>query len=90
MLGNSRNATKEVYRIQNELIKKSYEHSMNWIAEQKKHNNLSLEDEYAAYERINDNLGQYIELLKESGYTEAQISKQITELVKATTKKNTE
>ena len=43
---------REIYTLRNELVKDSYEHSMDWIDEEKYYSRLSLEEELAAYERV--------------------------------------
>lgn len=43
---------KEVFRTRNELASESYQASMDWIEEEKYYNRLSLEQELAAYERV--------------------------------------
>lgn len=43
---------REVYRLQNELVAATYQASMDWIEEEKYYNRLSLEEELAAYERV--------------------------------------
>lgn len=43
---------REKYRVRNEIVKDSYEHSMEWIDTEKYYNRLSLEEELAAYERV--------------------------------------
>lgn len=45
-------ADKEVYRLQNELVKETYQYSSDWIDEQKYYNKMSLEEELAAWERV--------------------------------------
>lgn len=45
-------ADKEVYRLQNELVKATYQYSTDWIDEQKYYNKMSLEEELAAWQRI--------------------------------------
>ena len=45
-------ADREVYRLRNELIDASYQHSMDWIEEEKYYNRMSLSDELAAYKRV--------------------------------------
>lgn len=46
------NADKEVYRVKNELLKEGYNHSVEWIDDEKYYNKLSLGEELAAWERI--------------------------------------
>ncbi|MDD3288112.1 MAG: hypothetical protein PHX43_03805 [Alphaproteobacteria bacterium] len=43
---------REVYRVQNELRKDGFEFSKKWIEKEKYYNRLSLEDELAAWERV--------------------------------------
>lgn len=45
-------ADREVYRLRNELMDASYQHSMDWIEEEKYYNRMSLSDELAAYKRV--------------------------------------
>lgn len=45
-------ADKEVYSLQQELVKGTYEYSKNWIDTEKYYKRLSLEDELAAWERV--------------------------------------
>ena len=49
-----KNIDKEIYRLRNELVTESYQHSLDWIENEKYHNRLSLEEELAAYERMHD------------------------------------
>ena len=45
-------AAREVYTLEKQLRDESYQHSMNWIEKEKYFNRLSLEEELAAYERV--------------------------------------
>lgn len=45
-------ADREVYRIKKELLDSAYQYSLNWIDEEKYYNKLSLNDELAAWERV--------------------------------------
>ncbi len=45
-------ADREVYRLRNELVDASYQHSMNWIEEEKYYSRMGLADELAAYKRV--------------------------------------
>lgn len=45
-------ADREVYRLQQELVKETYKYSMDWIADRKYYNELSLSEELAAYKRV--------------------------------------
>ena len=51
-------ADREVYRLRNELGDNSFENSMNWIAEEKAARRMSLEEEIAAYQRIQARLAE--------------------------------
>lgn len=43
---------REVYALRNQLMDESYQHSMDWIEEEKYYNRMSLSDELAAYKRV--------------------------------------
>ena len=43
---------REKYRVRNEIVDASYQHSMDWIDQEKYYNRLSLYDELAAYKRV--------------------------------------
>ena len=43
---------REVYRVQNEIVKATYQFSIDWIEKEKYYNRLSLKEELAAYERM--------------------------------------
>ena len=43
---------REVYVLRNQLMDESYQHSMDWIEEEKYYNRMSLSDELAAYKRV--------------------------------------
>lgn len=43
---------REVYRLEQELRDAAYQHSMDWIEQEKYYQRLSLEEELAAYERV--------------------------------------
>ena len=43
---------REKYRVRNEIVNASYQHSMDWIDQEKYYNRLSLYDELAAYKRV--------------------------------------
>ncbi len=43
---------REVYRLQKDLVNKTYQNSMDWIENEKYYKRLSLEQELAAYERV--------------------------------------
>lgn len=43
---------REIYTLEKQLRNESYEHSMDWIEEEKYYNRLSLADELAAYKRV--------------------------------------
>ena len=43
---------RELYRVEQELIEATYQFSMDWIEKEKYYNRLSLEEELAAYERM--------------------------------------
>ena len=43
---------REIYRVQNELVSATYQYSIDWIEEEKYYKRLSLEEELAAYERM--------------------------------------
>ncbi len=45
-------ADREVYRLQNELVKATYQYSIDWIEDRKYYNELSMEEELAAWERV--------------------------------------
>ena len=45
-------ADKEVYRLQNALVKATYQHSIDWIDEEKYYNRLSLKEELEAWQRV--------------------------------------
>lgn len=46
------NAQKEIYRVKQEINRAGFENSKRWIDEQKYYNNLSLEEELAAWRRV--------------------------------------
>lgn len=46
------NAQKEIYRVKQEIERESFENSKRWIDEQKYYNKLSLEEELAAWQRV--------------------------------------
>ncbi len=43
---------REVYTLRKQLMDESYQHSMDWIEEEKYYNRMSLSDELAAYKRV--------------------------------------
>lgn len=43
---------REVYRVQNEIVKATYQFSIDWIEKEKYYKRLSLEDELAAWKRV--------------------------------------
>ena len=43
---------REVYALRQQLMDESYQHSMDWIEEEKYYNRMSLSDELAAYKRV--------------------------------------
>ena len=43
---------REVYALRKQLMDESYQHSMDWIEEEKYYNRMSLSDELAAYKRV--------------------------------------
>ena len=43
---------REIYRLKNEIVDAQYQNSLDWIEKEKYYNRLSLEEEYAAWERI--------------------------------------
>ena len=43
---------KKIYALRNQLMDESYQHSMDWIEEEKYYNRMSLSDELAAYKRV--------------------------------------
>lgn len=43
---------KKIYALKNQLMDESYQHSMDWIEEEKYYNRMSLSDELAAYKRV--------------------------------------
>ena len=43
---------REVYTLRKQLMAESYQHSMDWIEEEKYYNRMSLSDELAAYKRV--------------------------------------
>lgn len=45
-------AEKQVYKVKQEIAKQEFEASKQWIERQKKYNGMALEDEYRAWERI--------------------------------------
>ena len=53
---------REVYRVQNELVNATYEHSMDWIEEQKYYGKLTLAEELAAYKRVQSRYAKGSEL----------------------------
>ena len=40
------------YTLRKQLMDESYQHSMDWIEEEKYYNRMSLSDELAAYKRV--------------------------------------
>jgi hypothetical protein len=49
---NSINADKEIYRVKKEIRQEEYNDSIKWIDERKYYNELSLQEELAAWERV--------------------------------------
>ena len=49
---------REKYRVRNEIVDASYQHSMDWIDQEKYYNRLSLYDELAAYKRVQSRYAQ--------------------------------
>lgn len=43
---------KKIYALKKQLMDESYQHSMDWIEEEKYYNRMSLADELAAYKRV--------------------------------------
>ena len=71
---------REVYRIQNELVSATYQASMDWIEEEKYYNRLSLEEELAAYERVQ---ARYLEGSEERKKADREVYRLRNELVDA-------
>lgn len=44
--------SREIYTLEKQLMDESYQHSMDWIEQEKYYQRLSLEEELAAYERV--------------------------------------
>lgn len=49
---------REVYTLRKQLMDESYQHSMDWIEEEKYYNRMSLADELAAYKRVQSRYAQ--------------------------------
>lgn len=71
---------REVYRIQNELVASTYQASIDWIEEQKYYNKLSLDEELAAYERMQT---RYLEGSEERKKIDREVFRLRNELVAA-------
>jgi len=81
---------REVYRVKQELIKAeetsqkdSFNHSMEWIEERKYYNQLSLTEELAAWERVQQRYALGTEERKKADREVYRLSKELTEKKKA-------
>ncbi|NCE64067.1 phage tail tape measure protein [Pseudoflavonifractor sp. 524-17] len=68
---------REVYRLQNELVSSTYQNSVDWIEEEKYYNRLSLEEELAAWERVQ---GRYMEGTEERKKADREVFRLRNEL----------
>jgi hypothetical protein len=73
-------ADKEVYRLQKELVKATYQHSIDWIEKEKYYNRLSLEEEFEAWQRIQS---RYMEGSEERKKADREVYRLQKELTKA-------
>ena len=73
---------REVYRVQNELVSATYQHSMNWIEEQKYYGKLTLAEELAAYKRVQSRYAKGSEQRKKLDREVYQLEKEISDAQK--------
>jgi tape measure domain-containing protein len=74
-------ADKEVYRLQKELVKATYQYSIDWIEKEKYYNRLSLKEELEAWQRVQS---RYMEGSEERKKADKEVYRLQKELVKAT------
>ncbi|NLD46407.1 MAG: tape measure protein [Clostridiaceae bacterium] len=72
-------ADREIYRVKNEIEKKSFENSEKWIDERKYYNELSLEDELASWERVQNRYNEGTDERKKADREVYRLKKAITE-----------
>ncbi len=75
-------ADREVYRLRNELMDASYQHSMDWIEEEKYYNRMSLSDELAAYKRVQSRYAKGTDERKKMDREVYRLEKEISEAQK--------
>ena len=75
-------ADREVYRLRNELMDASYQHSMDWIEEEKYYNRMSLADELAAYKRVQSRYAKGTDERKKMDREVYRLEKEISEAQK--------
>lgn len=73
-------ADRELYRVKNEIGKESFNNSLNWIEEQKYYNKLSLNEELAAWERVQK---RYIAGSEERKKADREVYRVKSEIAKA-------
>ena len=72
--------TREIYTLEKQLQNESYQNSMDWIEEEKYYNRLSLEEELAAYERVQ---ARYLEGSEERKKADREVYRLRNELMAA-------
>ena len=72
-------ADKEVYRLQKELVKATYQYSVNWIEREKYYNRLSLKEELEAWQRIQNRYMEGSEERKKADREVYRLQKELTD-----------
>ena len=72
-------ADKEVYRLQKELVKATYQYSVDWIEREKYYNRLSLKEELEAWQRIQNRYMEGSEERKKADREVYRLQKELTD-----------
>ena len=72
-------ADKEVYRLQKELVKATYQYSIDWIEEEKYYNRLSLKEELEAWQRVQSRYMEGSEERKKADREVYRLKKELTD-----------
>jgi len=72
-------ADREVYRLQKELVKATYQYSIDWIEEEKYYNRLSLKEELEAWQRVQSRYMDGSEERKKADREVYRLQKELTD-----------
>jgi len=72
-------ADKEVYRLQKELVKATYQYSIDWIEKEKYYNRLSLKEELEAWQRVQSRYMEGSEERKKADREVYRLQKELTD-----------